>query len=190
MADAELKRDLETAVFVLRDSRGGTPERLSKNTLKKMLDAGDKNSAASDKKYKIVKVQFNPAALNFSMGTARKTDSRGDIGYSKEGKKRYADYNTVKRKGISLSIELVFDGTTQKKPDVITNADEFMYIIKNPYMRRVDFYWGKMQYSGIVESVETEFTYFTADAAPARAKVSFSMDITEDITVTGAGTNE
>ncbi len=162
MANTEFEKNLEMAVFVIHDS--GT------------------NTA---KENKTVKVQFNPASLNFSMGTARKTDSRGDIGYSEDGQRKYADYNTVSRKGISLSIELVFDGTTEEKPNVITNADEFMYIIKNPYMRKVDFYWGKMQYFGIVENVETEYTYFTKEAVPVRAKVSFSMDITEDIRIMG-----
>ncbi len=167
MAGAEFEKKLEMAVFVLRDSRKKTSE-----------------------ENKTVKVQFNPSSLNFSMGSARKTDSRGDIGYSKNGQKKYADHNTVSRKGISLSIELVFDGTTEEKPNVITNADEFMCIIKNPYMRKVDFYWGKMQYSGIVESVETEYTYFTKEAVPARAKVNFSMDITEDIRIMGGLASE
>ncbi len=166
MADAEFGKDLEIAVFVLGDGR--------------------EEGAGKDK---TVKVQFNPSALNFSMGAAHKTDSRGDIGYSKNGKKKYADYNTVRRKGLSLGMELIFDDTTSRNPDVITNADEFISIIKNPYMRKVDFYWGKMRYSGIVENVETEFTYFTKAAQPARAKVHFSMDITEDIRIMGAGPN-
>ncbi len=166
MAGGAIGNNPETATFVLRDSR---------------------EKASGEKK--IVQAQFNPASLQFSMGAAQKTDSRGDIGYSQNEYKKYADHNTVSRTGIRLSMELTFDGTTQEKPDVITAADEFMYLVKNPYMRNVDFYWGRLQYSGIVESVETEFTYFTKEAAPARAKVSFSMNITEDIRMMGNGAN-
>lgn len=167
MADEVSGKDRETAVFVLHDDRENAAE-----------------------KQKIIKVQFNPSSLNFSMGAAKKTDSRGDIGYSSDGQKKYADYNTVSRKGLSLDMELIFDGTGQKKPDVYEKANEFMDIIKNPYIRNVDFYWGKMQYFGIVENVETEFTYFTAAAAPVRAKVNLSIAITEDISIMGTGKNE
>lgn len=131
------------------------------------------NSAGSDK----IKIQFNPASLKFSYSNTNADDtssvskSDGTVEDADSG-----DDNTT----LTLSMDIIFDRSNQIKDadkSVKPDVDQFLAMVKNPYVREVTFFWGKQYYRGVVKKVDATYNFFNKNGLPMRANIAFSMEM-------------
>lgn len=139
--------------------------------------AVDKISPSNKAGGNTIKIQFNPSSLNFSYsnGNADETSSvsKGD------GKVEDADSGNDSTT-LNLSMNIVFDRSNQVKDankSVKPDVDQFLAMVKNPYVREVTFFWGKQYYRGIVKKVDATYSLFSNKGIPMRANIAFSMEM-------------
>jgi hypothetical protein len=133
------------------------------------------NQKGSEESY-ILKVQFNPARLVFSTGTAPKDDKRTSITRTEEGVVSQADVSN-QAEVVTVKITLVFDRSIYKESGIQEEVDGFLAMIQNPYVRKVAFHWGDQYYTGIIKDLEAEYVLFNAVGVPTRANVNFSIQL-------------
>lgn len=170
---------LENAYIQVKDSReslentkvetGGV-----KSLLKGVVDnLSTTNTAGSDK----IKIQFNPSSLKFSYSNSNADDASsvskadGTVEDADSG-----DDNTT----LTLSMDIIFDRSNQIKDadkSVKPDVDQFLAMVKNPYVREVTFFWGKQYYRGVVKKVDATYNFFNRDGLPMRARIAFSMEM-------------
>lgn len=54
-------------------------------------------------------------------------------------------------------------------------VEALMEALRNPYLRRVCFYWGKLNYMGILNKVDATYTMFSTEGRPIRASVDIGI---------------
>lgn len=152
-------------------------------------------SAATTKTFH---VKFNPSELTLSgqiAGGKMKTDfSKGKtIGYG------------VSSDRITMSVKLIFDKVDpqdsfmadkltlsassavtglikanavkkgKKDYSVQKEIEGFLAALRSPDTRNVVFHWGKMSYSGLLESVSAQYTMFNVTGQPVRGAVNLTL---------------
>ena len=145
-------------------------------------------------------VQFNPSELSFGGyggGQVVKTDYS-----SKDGKGITFDSAAVR---IMLNVQLIFDkvdpqdafmsdkltssmvsmaqGTVKgirtaagkKENSVQKEVEGFLAALRSSYTCKIAFYWGTMNYTGVLNKVSSQYTMFNIQGEPIRASVRLSL---------------
>ena len=175
---------LETAYLILKDCRKGKAETISTSRTKSILSGLSSermNAMKSTPKSplsgtKTIKVQFNPASLNFQSGMESAKREKAGIDKKENGDEEVAD-GEKREKRLSVSMKLIFDRTIYIDSSVQPEVESFLGMIKNPYIRQVTFCWGKLYYAGVVKRVSTEYNMFNALGIPMRATVDLTIEI-------------
>lgn len=156
------------------------PANLKKAKLREIKWVGKNNKVVSQDK--VVEVQFNPQTLKVTY--SNQISGGGQIGGSAI---QYVGKGTTK-----LSMELWFDVTISGKKDKVSEVDdvrklteEINYFIKtkgkakkkkNKYIPPgVRFIWGSFLFEGIMDSMDENLEFFSADGKPQRARVSIGL---------------
>jgi hypothetical protein len=124
-----------------------------------------------------IKVQFNPDSLSFSYAGDKDKQDKKSMTPDSEGNAPRAEAED-EEPTLSISFKLVFDRSTYIDSSVQPEVEQFLSIIKNPYVRQVTFYWGTMCYAGVVKSIGAEYVLFNSLGIPMRAIVDISIQIT------------
>lgn len=145
-------------------------------------------------------VQFNPSDLSFSGyggGQMAKTDYS-----STEGKKITFAPVAVR---IMMNVRLIFDqvdpqdafmsdkvntsmtsmaqgavkgvriAAGKKKTSVQAEVEGFVAALRSSHTRKISFYWGAMQYCGVLSKVSAQYTMFNVQGEPIRAMVRLAL---------------
>lgn len=170
---------LESAYIQVKDTRDDLENtKVETSGLKSLLDGAmdyisPSNKGGGDK----IKIQFNPSSLSFSYSNENADDSTS-ISKS-DGKVEDADSGDDSTT-MTLSMNIVFDRSTQAKEanrSVKPDVDQFLAMVKNPYVREVTFFWGKQYYRGVVKKVDATYNLFNKNGLPMRANIAFSMEM-------------
>lgn len=138
-------------------------------------------------------VRFNPSELNIQ---ARGGEPIGRQSFDgKGGTNLYAAMEVF----IMFNVRLVFDemhiedcfmeeivskkyvavkayqGAKHKRNSVQGQVEGFVAALRNPYTRNVTFRWGKLEYSGVLNYLNTEYTMFSTQGRPVRAIVDIGI---------------
>lgn len=151
-------------------------------------------------KKKRFRVKFNPSQVTF-MGIGGSQIEKKD--YVKSEGKVDISYQEMKPR-IEMRLSLIFDdyerteafmlekvtdtaaiartgvdavvtAATGKTYSVRPQVEGFMGALRNSYTRKVNFYWGKMKYSGELTEISAEYTMFSTDGNPIRANVNVGI---------------
>ncbi len=124
-------------------------------------------------------VKFNPNTLNIQA-----------MGGGKYGKTNYENGIPVVKytelsPHIQVSMKLIFDVTKRPvlqniKDTVKPQVEGFIAALRNPRTRHITFAWGKMCYTGILNSVDINYTMFSYYGRPIRAEVAMSIVCIDD----------
>lgn len=123
-----------------------------------------------------IKVQFNPSTLSFSTydkSAAKK--KKVSLTQTKQDRVETAPADNTDS-SISVSFKLVFDRTIYEDSDVQPDVERFLSLVKDPFVRKAAFWWGKMSYTGVIKNVDAEYVLFDALGAPARALVNLTLE--------------
>lgn len=162
-------------------------------------NAGKKAGNAAGATKKLFYVQFNPNEVTLTGhggGLASQTD------FSKRGSSIGFDKADVR---ITMNMKLIFDktdpqdafmgdkfnmsatsiatgtvkavrsATGKKDNSVQAEVEGFIAALRSRYTRRITFYWGTMNYSGILNKVSAQYTMFNVLGLPIRAYVDLSL---------------
>ena len=176
---------LETAYLILKDCREGHINTVQTSNTKsilsglasKRMNVIKSGMNSSKPQTKTIKVQFNPASLDFHSGEEVTQKEKAGIDKKENGDVEVANAEKAQKK-LSVSMKLVFDRSIYIDSSVQPEIESFLSMIKNPYIRQVTFCWGKMYYKGIVKRISTEYTMFNALGIPVRATVDMTIEIT------------
>jgi hypothetical protein len=170
---------LETAYIVVKDDTNVGKSSFTTATTKSFLSglSSDRSKALSESKQ--IKVQFNPDSLNFSYssGGSDKKD-KTSISPNEDGSTPQAKPED-KQENLSISMKLVFDRSIYIDSSVQPEVEQFLAILKKHYMREITFYWGTMNYKGIVKSISAEYVLFNKYGIPMRANVDLKMEVNQ-----------
>ena len=148
-------------------------------------------------------VRFNPSQITFHAVSGSKLEKFNATAGEKTGHQdQKMDYR------IQMNIPLVFDSydrteafMLEKFSDVTSAArmtaggvvsalNEYIHSVqhkvegltgalKNQYTRMIALYWGTMKYEGALTNVNAEYTMFSPDGTPIRAKVTISIHLVD-----------
>lgn len=167
---------LETAYLEVIDSRDFSSDTLSTATTKSFLSGLAVKRNDSIRMSNTIKVQFNPAELKFSSGGKNNHKEKADISRNEQGEAQTASAENEET-SVHVEIKMVFDRTIYIDSSVQPEIERFLALVKNPYVRQVAFYWGKMCCRGVIKSVDAEYVLFNRLGIPTRANVNFTLDI-------------
>lgn len=166
---------METAYIEVHDCRNFDNGPLSGAATRNALSGAQ--AAPAGEQVTTLKVQFNPASLQFSSGEANAGREKSDVSRDENGQTRTAPAENTSVV-VQVSVKLIFDRTIYVDCSVQPEVERFLAIVKNPYVRQVAFYWGTMCYAGVVKSVDAEYVLFNSEGTPMRATVNFTIDVT------------
>jgi hypothetical protein len=167
---------LETAYIEIKDNTSTGENTLTNSKTKSILSGLTQNRSESLKDSKQIKVQFNPESLSFSYGGSGAKKEKTSIVQNDEGKATQAAAQDG-NEAVNISFRLVFDRSIYKDCSVQPEVEQFLALIKKPYIREITFYWGTMCYEGIVRSIDAEYVLFNSKGVPMRANVNMSMQV-------------
>lgn len=138
-----------------------------------------------------VEADYNPKELSFEK-SAGWTEESGGKGMN------CPNLQFTNGKAIKMSVELLFDAYEKETKDVrpaITKLMSFVHVVdKLERPPRVQVFWGGKdvlfnngEFKGVVESVSTKYTMFTADGTPCRATATVSMTQAEALPFNESG---
>lgn len=121
-------------------------------------------------------VQYNPVNFKFDKPVSWKEQEE-------QGQTSKMEFQKVQP--ATISMELTFD-TTHDGSDVRQSWVNALLAMTNPIVPDggeaeklrppiVDFEWGNFSFSGVLEAVNAQYTMFSQQGAPLRAKVSVKM---------------
>ena len=84
---------------------------------------------------------------------------------------KFTDTTAIARGGVNAVVTAATGKTYSVRPQV----EGFMGALRNSYTRKVNFYWGKMMYSGELTDISAEYTMFSTDGNPIRANVNVGI---------------
>ena len=154
-------------------------------------------------------VKFNPSQLSFQVYAGNKVykndlaqsnaDENGNVSITYQDMapriqmnvqlvfddyERTQAFMTEKFSDSSAALRTVIDGAvsakTHKTYSVRPQVEGFIGALRNNYTRKITFYWGNMSYSGVLTSVNAEYTMFSTDGNPIRAHVSLGILCTDE----------
>ncbi len=77
---------------------------------------------------------------------------------------------------VNVSFRLIFDRSTDQNADVQPDVENFLSLVRDPYVRRAAFCWGDLSYKGMLKNVEAEYVLFDASGRPVRATVNLTLE--------------
>ena len=159
-----------------------------------------KKATSTGTKKKRFQVKFNPSQVNFSAIGGSRVEKKDYV--NKEGQvditfqemkpriqmnlqlvfddyerseafmlEKFTDVAAAARTGIDAEVTAVSGKTYSVRPQV----EGFMGALRNSNTRKVNFYWGKMKYSGEINEISAEYTMFSTDGNPIRANVNIGI---------------
>jgi hypothetical protein len=168
---------LETAYIEVEDYSGFEQSKLSASKIKSILSGLSDEKTKESSQSKKIKVQFNPDSLSFSSGGGSQSKkSKTSIVMNEEGKATQAEAEDS-QEAIDISFKLIFDRSTYKDSSVQPDIEQFLAMLKKPYVRQITFYWGTMCYKGALKSISAEYVLFNSTGIPMRAIVNLSMQV-------------
>lgn len=128
----------------------------------------------------IIKVQFNPATLSFSTrdrSWEKKEKKRKKTSLIQSGQDEVATaFADTSDASVNVSFRLIFDRSTDQNADVQPDVENFLSLVRDPYVRRAAFCWGDLSYKGMLKNVEAEYVLFDASGRPVRATVNLTLE--------------
>lgn len=125
----------------------------------------------------IIKVQFNPSTLSFSTYDKNRQEQEKKTTLMQSGQKRItAAFADDPDTSINVSFKLIFDRTNEADTDVQPDVEQFIALVRDPYVRQAAFCWGDMSYRGVLRSVEAEYVLFNQLGIPTRATVALTLE--------------
>ena len=154
-------------------------------------------------------VKFNPSQITFQGVGGGKVEKRDYEVESQDPEHKvdisYQDMQTR----IQMNLQLIFDdcerteafmtekgtdaaalvrtgvvgiaNTVKKKRYSVKNQVEGLIgALINPNTRKISFFWGKMEYKGILNYVNAEYTMFSTDGNPIRANVNLGIVLVDN----------
>lgn len=162
----------------LKEAAAQTVHTALSSTLGSMVSAVAENLSNNNKK---IEVQFNPSEIHIT--------ASGKLPKEKTGvdkKRKNIDYGSGGTT-VQVSIPLIFEEmsggetltsslwTGSKENSVSQKVSMFLDAIRDPYSRKIIFSWGNQVYKGRLQSVNTEYTMFSSQGSPVRAKVTIEL---------------
>ena len=89
---------------------------------------------------------------------------------------KFSDVSTATRTVVTG----IADAVTKKTYSVRPQVEGFIGALINPFTRKISFYWGKMKYQGVLNSVNAEYTMFSTDGNPIRANVNIGILLVDE----------
>ena len=192
--------------YDLEESMNKTPsaEEKSQGTMDKLKKASglasDSDAGGGDDG-NVLKIQLAPDSLSFSSSGETKKQNRDMQNKEKEQKQDSMSMEEVPGNNQMLSFDFYVDGSKKiaastvntvspvKVPpisnlsegyndvDITPIVEGFKDMARVPHMSHVAFCWGNMYYEGFVRSISTEYTMFTKEGKPVRAKMSINIQL-------------
>lgn len=165
---------LETAFLRLYsyfDTQGFSMTEKAKSALK------GNYAPQNESQEKVIKVQFNPTELNFSLSGRENEEDKVSVN---PGRNRGMEHAKAReqREMAHLKIPLIFDGSlSPKQQSVLSVVEGFLTMIEDAGVRKIDFWWGSLFYRGVLESASAEYQLFNAQGIPVRAKVDLELKL-------------
>lgn len=132
-------------------------------------------------KKRLMEVQFNPA--NYSLN--RRANYEENIAPGKGAKDGNVQYTG--NEFYEIAMELIFD-TSIQKDDVRKWVKQLLIFIEKSKDQQdafdFNFSWGTFSFTGVVSSIQTQYTMFHSDGTPLRAKLSLQAEgVVDDGTI-------
>ena len=89
---------------------------------------------------------------------------------------KFTDASAAARTVVTGIANAVTGRTYSVRPQV----EGFIGALINPFTRKISFYWGKMKYQGVLNSVNAEYTMFSTDGNPIRANVNIGILLVDE----------
>lgn len=128
----------------------------------------------------IIKVQFNPSTLSFSTrdrSWEKKEKKRKKTSLIQSGQDEVATaFADASDASVNVSFRLIFDRSVDQDADVQPDVENFLSLVRDPYVRQVAFCWGDLSYKGMLKNVEAEYVLFDASGMPTRATVNLTLE--------------
>lgn len=177
--------------------------------IKKWVTATQESFAKGAPEKKRFVVKFNPSQVTFQGVGGGKVEKRDyEVEHKDPGKKVDISYQEMQPR-IQMNLQLVFDdyertqafmlekftdasaaartvvtgiaGAVAKRTySVRPQVEGFIGALINPFTRKISFYWGKMKYQGVLNSVNAEYTMFSTDGNPIRANVNIGILLVDE----------
>ena len=148
-----------------------------------------------------MKLQFNPTSLHIT-GNPRKKKKRRDMQYHKDEKKKHkVSLDEAPHQRQTLSFEFFIDDTSPlittksdmekidrtqvgknlldgyKKGDIYEIVSGYQQLVRNPILSHVAFCYGSFYFEGYIDDIDVEFSMFTREGIPVRAKINLTMKL-------------
>lgn len=180
-----------------------------KAIIEKWITATQESLAKGAPEKKRFTVKFNPSQITFQGVGGGKVEKRDyEVEHKDPGQKVDISYQEMQPR-IQMNLQLIFDDyertqafMLEKFTDTsaaartvatgITSAvkgrtysvrpqvEGFIGALINPFTRKISFYWGKMKYQGVLNSVNAEYTMFSTDGNPIRANVNIGILLVDE----------
>lgn len=116
-------------------------------------------------------VQFNSSELQALADG--ETEAQNYVGDAAGSGNRMGIFQLSSRTRINF--KLIFDDTGKKKTTVQQQVEGFLAAIRNQHTRRVNFIWGNLRYSGVLNSIQACYTMFRPDGRPIHAEIQVGL---------------
>ena len=177
--------------------------------IKKLVAATQESIAKGAPTKKRFAVKFNPSQITFQGVGGGKVEKRDyEVEHKDPGKKVDISYQEMQPR-IQMNLQLIFDdyertqafmsekftdasaaartvvtgianAVTGRTYSVRPQVEGFIGALINPFTRKISFYWGKMKYQGVLNSVNAEYTMFSTDGNPIRANVNIGILLVDE----------
>lgn len=177
--------------------------------IKKWVTATQESIAKGAPTKKRFAVKFNPSQITFQGVGGGKVEKRDyEVKHKDPGKNVDISYQEMQPR-IQMNLQLIFDdyertqafmsekftdasaaartvvtgianAVTGRTYSVRPQVEGFIGALINPFTRKISFYWGKMKYQGVLNSVNAEYTMFSTDGNPIRANVNIGILLVDE----------
>lgn len=76
-----------------------------------------------------------------------------------------------------LSTQNIMDATKKGTHSVMAEMNGLLAVLKNPTCRRVNFYWAKFHFEGLLDSVTAKYTMFSTTGRPVRGEAAIRLSL-------------
>lgn len=124
-------------------------------------------------------VQFNPVQLEYCVSSGQMEDERQEkIMNFQSGKQKevwQAAYEKPQMIEAELRFTLIFDKSLEPEQGVAGEVEGFAAAVLDPFKRNVVFRWGSLRFEGSLRLISGEYTMFSSQGKPLRARISVSI---------------
>lgn len=87
-----------------------------------------------------------------------------------------AAYKKPRSVQVTLAMDLIFDSSLNPEMGIRKEVEGFLSAARNPLKRKVVFVWNKIRFEGDLSEVSAEYTMFSREGKPLRAKISITIN--------------